>query len=72
MNALLGDRIKALRIAKNYTQEKSCRTYWSYYFVTDDTKQGGPYMSLLQFEDEVMPFTFADVLINKIFDRHNR
>lgn len=31
--------------------------------VTDDTKQGGPYMSLLQFEDEVMPFTFADVLI---------
>lgn len=31
--------------------------------VTDDTKQGGPYMSLLQFKDEVMPFTFADVLI---------
>lgn len=31
--------------------------------VTDDTKQGGPYMSLLQFEDDIMPFTFADVLI---------
>lgn len=31
--------------------------------MTDDTKQGGPYMSLLQFEDDVMPFTFADVLI---------
>lgn len=30
---------------------------------TDDTKQGGPYMSLLQFEDDIMPFTFADVLI---------
>ena len=32
-------------------------------FVTDDTKQGGPYMSLMQFEDEVMPFTYADVLL---------
>lgn len=32
-------------------------------YGTDDTKQGGPYMSLLQFEDKVMPFTFADVLI---------
>lgn len=31
--------------------------------VTDDIKQGGPYMSLLQFKDDVMPFTFADVLI---------
>ncbi|MCC8051736.1 MAG: hypothetical protein LIP10_13980 [Clostridiales bacterium] len=31
--------------------------------VTDDVKQGGPYMSLLQFEDDIMPFTFADVLI---------
>lgn len=35
----------------------------AYSLVTDDIKQGGPYMSLLQFEDEVMPFTFADVLI---------
>lgn len=39
------------------------QTLGTYSFVTDDTKQGGPYMSLLQFEDEVMPFTFADVLI---------
>lgn len=31
--------------------------------MTNDTKQGGPYMSLLQFEDDIMPFTFADVLI---------
>ncbi len=31
--------------------------------VTDDTKQGGPYMSLMQFEDEVKPFHFADILI---------
>ena len=31
--------------------------------MTDDTKQGGPYMSLLQFDDDIMPLTFADVLI---------
>lgn len=31
--------------------------------VTDDTKQGGPYVSLLQFDDSVMPFNFSDVLI---------
>ena len=39
------------------------QTLGTYSFVTDDIKQGGPYMSLLQFEDEVMPFNFADVLI---------
>lgn len=39
------------------------QTLGAYSFVTDDTKQGGPYMSLLQFEDDIMPFTFADVLI---------
>ena len=39
------------------------QTLGAYSLVTDDTKQGGPYMSLLNFEDEVMPFTFADVLI---------
>ena len=39
------------------------QTLGAYSLVTDDTKQGGPYMSLLQFEDGVMPFTFADVLI---------
>ena len=39
------------------------QTIGAYAFVTDDIKQGGPYMSLLQFDDEVMPFTFADVLI---------
>ena len=39
------------------------QTLGAYSLVTDDTKQGGPYMSLLQFEDEIMPFTFADVLI---------
>ena len=32
--------------------------------MTDDVKQGGPYMSLLQFVDnDIMPFTFADVLL---------
>lgn len=39
------------------------QTLGAYSLVTDDTKQGGPYMSLLQFEDDIMPFTFADVLI---------
>ena len=39
------------------------QTIGAYSLVTDDIKQGGPYMSLLQFEDEVMPFTGADVLI---------
>ena len=38
------------------------QTLGAYSLVTDDTKQGGPYMSLLQFEDDVMPFNFADVL----------
>ena len=31
--------------------------------VTDDIKQGGPYMSLLQFDDDIMPFTCTDILI---------
>ena len=39
------------------------QTFGEYSIVTDNTKQGGPYMSLLQFEDDIMPFTFADVLI---------
>lgn len=39
------------------------QTLGAYSLVTDDTKQGGPYMSLLQFEDDIMPFTFTDVLI---------
>ncbi|MDC7290018.1 hypothetical protein NXH76_19680 [Blautia schinkii] len=39
------------------------QTIGTYSLVTDDTKQGGPYMSLLQFEDDIMPFNFADVLI---------
>ena len=39
------------------------QTLGAYSLVTDDIKQGGPYMSLLQFEDEIMPFTFADILI---------
>lgn len=39
------------------------QTLGTYSLVTDDIKQRGPYMSLLQFEDEVMPFNFVDVLI---------
>lgn len=39
------------------------QTLGAYSLVTDDIKQGGPYMSLLHFEDDIMPLTFADVLI---------
>lgn len=39
------------------------QTIGAFSLITDDIKQGGPYMSLLQFEDDIMPFTFADVLI---------
>ena len=39
------------------------QTIGAYSLVTDDIKQGGPYMSLLQLEYDVMPFTFADILI---------
>ncbi len=39
------------------------QTLGTYSLVTNDIKQGGPYMSLLQFDGDVMPFTFADVLI---------
>lgn len=39
------------------------QTIGAYSLVTDDTKQGGPYKSLLQFDDDIMLFTFADVLI---------
>lgn len=38
-------------------------TLGAYSLITDDIKQGEPYMSLLQFDDEIMPFTFADVII---------
>lgn len=39
------------------------QTIGAFSLITDDIKQGGPYMSLLQFEDDIMPFTFADVFI---------
>ncbi|MGN0482964.1 MAG: PIN domain-containing protein [Lachnospiraceae bacterium] len=39
------------------------QTLGAYSLITDDIKQGGPYMSLLQFEGDIMPFTFSDVLI---------
>lgn len=39
------------------------QTLGTYSLVTDDTKQGGPYMSLLQLTYDVRPFNFADVLI---------
>lgn len=40
------------------------QTIGAYSLVTDDIKQGGPYMSLLQFVDyDVMPLTFADIII---------
>ena len=39
------------------------QTLGAYALVTDDTKQGGPYMSLLQLDYGIMPFTFSDILI---------
>ena len=40
------------------------QTLGAYSLVTDDVKQGGPYMSLLQFVDnDIIPFTFADILL---------
>lgn len=39
------------------------QTIGMYTLVTDDTKRGGPYMSLLQLEYDVMPLNFTDVLI---------
>lgn len=39
------------------------QTIGAYSLVTDDTKQGGPYMSLLQLEYDVTPYNFADVLL---------
>ena len=39
------------------------QTIGAYSLVTDDTKQGGPYMSLMQLEYDVKPFYFADILI---------
>lgn len=39
------------------------QTIGTYSLVTDDTKSGGPYMSLLQLDYDIMPFHFADVLI---------
>lgn len=39
------------------------QTIGAYSLVTDDTKPGGPYASLLQLEYDIMPFNFADVLL---------
>lgn len=39
------------------------QTIGAYSLVTDDIKQGGPYMSLMQLDYDVKPFAFADILI---------
>lgn len=39
------------------------QTLGIYSLVTDDIKQGGPYMSLLQLDYDVTPFTFSEILI---------
>lgn len=39
------------------------QTIGAYSLVTDDTKQGDPYMSLMQLDYDVKPFTFADIMI---------
>lgn len=51
----VGDKGEAHAIALAKTLGTCC-------LVTDDTKYKGPYQSLLQFEDEVVPFTFAEVI----------
>lgn len=44
------------------------QTIGAYSLVTDDIKQGGPYMSLLQMDDyDLLPFNFVDVLILRFF-----
>lgn len=52
----MGDKGEAHAIALAKTLGTCC-------LVTDDTKYKGPYKSLLQYDDEVMPFTFAEVII---------
>ena len=52
----VGDKGEAHAIALAKTLGTCC-------LVTDDTKYKGPYKSLLQYDDEVMPFTFAEVII---------
>ena len=39
------------------------QTIGAYSLVTDDIKQGGPYMSLVHLDYDIKPFTFADILI---------
>ena len=46
------------------------QTIGAYSLVTDETKQGGPYMSLLQFDDDIMPFTFTiEILVKRRRER---
>lgn len=39
------------------------QTIGAYSLVTDDTKPGGPYMSLLTLKYDIVPFNFCDILI---------
>lgn len=39
------------------------QTIGAYSLVTNDIKQGGPYMSLVHLDYDIKPFTFADILI---------
>ena len=44
------------------------QTIGAYSLVTDDIKQGGPYISLLQMDDyDLLPFNFVDVMILRFF-----
>ena len=68
-----------LQLFRGYVKENRClygagdlgevyaislaQTLGAYSLITDDIKQGGPYMSLLQLQYDVSPFTFADVLL---------
>ena len=39
------------------------QTIGAYSLVTDDTKSGGPYASLLQLDYDIIPFNFTDILL---------
>ena len=39
------------------------QTIGAYSLITDDTKPGGPYASLLQLDYDIIPFNFTDILL---------
>ena len=39
------------------------QTIGAYTLITDDTKPGGPYASLLQLDYDIIPFNFTDIFL---------